>query len=114
MADFVRKSAPSGFLLIISLYYRRGLFTMFCQQCGAEASEESKYCQQCGHNFKTGFQISNKAMALAALAAIVSVGTTFLPFASKSETKAQDGKVEKTAATTTLSSVATLSPEPKP
>ncbi|MBO0859575.1 MAG: hypothetical protein J2P21_14035 [Chloracidobacterium sp.] len=77
-----------------------GLFNMFCQQCGAKVPEESKFCWQCGNQFRTGFQISNKAMALAALAAVISVVTAFLPFASKSETKAQDGKAETAAITT--------------
>lgn len=62
---------------------------MFCQQCGVSAPDQSKFCKQCGRRLKTG--ISNKALLLAAIAAIVSVGTSLPLFFSGSEpTKAQE------------------------
>jgi hypothetical protein len=61
---------------------------MFCQQCGAQAPEQSKFCKQCGRRLKTG--ISNKALLIAAIAAIVSVGTSLpLLFSSAQPMKAE-------------------------
>jgi len=52
---------------------------MFCQQCGKLLPEQSRDCEHCGHNHKSP-RISNKAILLAAIAALISVGTALLNF----------------------------------
>lgn len=66
---------------------------MFCQKCGAELSEEAAFCLKCGHKLHTDStpRISNKAMLLAAIAAVASGISVLLSFLPGSEpTKARD------------------------
>lgn len=61
---------------------------MFCQRCGAEAPEQSKFCKQCGSSFKSaGFHISNTALVIAAIAAVVALGAAFLPIGGSDDTR---------------------------
>src|SRR5215471_18249888 len=72
---------------------------MFCSKCGAEVPEESKFCNKCGGNFKTGFQISNGAMLVAAVAAVIALGAAFLPsFGSKTDSRSNDAEIIETPA----------------
>jgi hypothetical protein len=79
---------------------------MFCQKCGAEALDRTKFCKQCGHRLKTG--ISNKALLIAAIAAIVSIVTS-LPLLFSS---AEPIKVESSPTPLVVS--ASPSPTSKP
>ena len=78
---------------------------MFCKQCGASALDRSKFCKQCGHRFKES-RISNNAMLLAGIAALVSVGSAALSYWPRSSPT-------ETATTAAISAVA-ASPNPTP
>lgn len=52
---------------------------MFCQRCGAEASEQSKFCNQCGRTLQES-RISNKALLIAGIAALLSVGAAIFSY----------------------------------
>src|SRR5262245_10542069 len=57
----------------------RDFSAMFCQQCGKLLPDQSRACEYCGHESP---RISNKALLLAAIAALISgVGlvVSFLP-----------------------------------
>src|SRR5262245_65431521 len=59
----------------------RAFSAMFCQQCGKLLPEQSRACEHCGHNHESP-RISNKALFLAAIAALISgvcLVVSFLP-----------------------------------
>jgi len=67
----------------------KGVSYMFCQQCGKLLPEQSRACEHCGHNHES-HRISNKALLLAAIAALISgvcLVVSFLPrsYPSKAE-----------------------------
>jgi eukaryotic-like serine/threonine-protein kinase len=78
---------------------------VFCQQCGAQAPDQSKFCKQCGHRLR--FHISNKALLLAGVAAIVSVGTSLPLFFSGNE------PIRAQETPTPLVAIASPSPSPR-
>jgi hypothetical protein len=80
---------------------------MFCQQCGSELLNATKFCVKCGRKLKTEGRISNKAMLLAGIAAIVSIGSAMLSYWPGSSPTG-------TAATTSPSPTATVSPSSTP
>jgi hypothetical protein len=87
---------------------------MFCQQCGASAPDQSKFCKQCGHRFKPEPRISNKALLIAAIAAIVSIGTALLGFFPKSEPTTAQGPIAIASQSPSVSVTPKISPSPKP
>src|SRR5262249_38051082 len=59
----------------------RAFSAMFCQQCGKLLPEQSRGCEHCGHNHESP-RISNLALLLAAIAALLSgvcLVASFLP-----------------------------------
>lgn len=56
---------------------------MFCQKCGAEAPNESRFCNHCGQKFGAS-RISNKALLLAGIAALIAIGSATLSYRSGS------------------------------
>jgi len=52
---------------------------MYCPKCGKFLPDKLQACEHCGHNQEKS-RISNKAILLAAIAAIVSVGSVLLSF----------------------------------
>jgi zinc-ribbon domain len=56
---------------------------MFCQKCGAELLNATKFCVKCGYRLREA-RISNKAILLAGIAAVVSVGSALLSFLPRS------------------------------
>lgn len=80
---------------------------MFCQKCGAELSNTQKFCVRCGHKLKTEGRISNGALLIAGIAALISAGSVILSYWPGSSSAG-------TAATASPSPVASLSPSPTP
>lgn len=79
---------------------------MFCQQCGADAPNESKFCNHCGHKFGES-RISNKALIAIGITALVSVGSATLSYWPGSSPTGP-------AATSTPTPVISASPSPTP
>src|SRR5262245_7770953 len=85
---------------------------MYCQQCGASVPDQSKFCKQCGRRLKS--YISNKALLLAMIAAVVSVGTSLpLLFSSDKPMKAE-GSPTPLVVATSPSLLPKASPFPSP
>lgn len=92
---------------------------MFCPKCGKYLPEKSQACEYCGHNQERP-RISNKAMLLAAIAALVSAISLLLSFLPGSgSTQAQDTTPTPTPVVAVASPTATPKPQiviatPKP
>jgi zinc-ribbon domain len=89
---------------------------MFCQKCGASAPDQTKFCKQCGHSLKPEPRISNKAMLVAAIAAIASIGTSLLAFLPRDNSiKARDAPTPTVTITSSSGAPSPrTSPTPKP
>jgi len=89
---------------------------MFCQKCGVELSDTLKFCVKCGHKLKPEPRISNKAILLAAIAAVASITTSMLGFLPRDKPiKAQDSPTPIMAVTApSVTPSPRSSPTPKP
>lgn len=92
---------------------------MFCPRCGKYLPEKLQACEYCGHNQERS-RISNKAMLLAAIAALVSAISLLLSFLPGSGSmQAQDTTPTPTPVVAVTSPTATPKPQiviatPKP
>jgi len=80
---------------------------MFCQKCGVELLDTTKFCVKCGHKLKSEPHISNKALVAVGIAALVSVGSATLSYWPGSSPT-------WTASTDSPSPGASVSPSPTP
>lgn len=79
---------------------------MFCQKCGAELTNTTKFCVRCGHKLKAEPQISNKVMLVAAIAAVISIGSALLSLLPGDAPIEAQGEPSPTI-------IATVSPTPR-
>jgi hypothetical protein len=86
---------------------------MFCQNCGSELLNATKFCVKCGCRLR-GARISNKAILLAGIAAVISVGSALLSFLPRSDPATIQEPIVMADPSPSESPTPRSSPTPKP
>jgi predicted nucleic acid-binding Zn ribbon protein len=86
---------------------------MFCQQCGKLLPERSRACEHCGYNHESP-RISNNALLLAAIAALISGVGVVVSFLPRSYPSKAEGGPKPVIASEAEAPQATPAPKPTP